>query len=136
MTMRSRTLALLVTCVTGCSFLTVERLEFGYRRETLPKCSTSVLPVLADGAFTLLWAAGMGLSLEIARDDRYTNADDFRAQAAILGVQAGVNLASMIYGSWQRRRCNGARDEHENWILERTTPEVAPPGPPGSEIEP
>jgi hypothetical protein len=132
--MRRAAIAVLALCLAGCSFLTVERLEFGYRRDTIPKCSASILPVLADSGAAVVDLTMMGAMFDLATDKERPE-DERRAywnQALYVGAWGGMFVASAIYGIWQKRRCNGARDSHEKWILERTTPEVAPPGPPGA----
>lgn len=126
-------ITVLVFSLSGCSFMTVERLESGYRRETIPRCSASILPIVGDGLSALILLTRMAAELETSQPETSEALSD---QPAVLGTLGGVHFVSGVYGIWQRRRCNGARDAHENWIRERATPEPAPPGPPGAEIEP
>jgi hypothetical protein len=123
--------AALLVGLSGCSFLMVERLEGGYRRERLPRCSATVTPVLADIGMMLYGTVSMAIFLDNIQWVEPEPEDHvYRREAIIWGTLAGTNAVSMVYGLWQRRRCGRARDAHWEWVAERSTPVVVPAGPP------
>lgn len=122
----------LVLASSACSFLTVERLELGYRKEQMPRCSVTFAPVAGDIGMALLSAVTMAIWLERIQWVEPRPEDHFyRREAIAWGAIASTHVLSTAYGIWQRGRCHRARDAHSEWVIERTTPEVVPAGPPG-----
>lgn len=116
----------------GCAALTVEPLRRRSDRAVMPRCSAARLPIAADLGLTLVALFGTALATgwigeELPDDD---NTNDYVVGGTFIGG-FGVSAA---YGILQRRRCEHARDAHEQGLAERAygEPGAWQPGPPGS----
>lgn len=110
-----RTLGLIAAvAVTGCSFMTMERVKASDSRQAMPTCTGSVLPVVADGlgvAFWTRWAvARSGVAFDDEATESRTNA---RQDVATFAGFALLHIASGYWGYRARERCWRAREAHE-----------------------
>ncbi len=132
------TLALLAPLVTGCSFVGVERLPSGYRRDQLPTCSEGRLAVAVDAVLAGL--TGLAAAAMINGAPEEPEPAEVRGLGITYGV-LGVLLASSAgYGVHEDQRCGRARAEHRGWLDEpgRSLPPgaIASPSTPAPAVVP
>jgi hypothetical protein len=101
--------------LTGCSFLTMERVMASDRDQLMPTCTQSVKPVIADGLGVIFFSSVAAYDVKGALDDSSTEGD---RRDHIYGVLAGVGIiaihvASGLWGYRAQERCRVARHAHE-----------------------
>jgi hypothetical protein len=117
----------LAVVVTGCSFMSIERLPAGRSVDETPRCSKAPMAVGADAVWTVLGtvvllAAGHS---SVTNDER-TGAQ--KAEAMTIGSTWFVLAAtSLRWGLRQHERCDRARSAHDEWMRSPSRG-TAPPG--------
>jgi hypothetical protein len=98
-------------CLTGCSWVFMDKPEDHYAPSTQPQCSTSTAAPIADGVFALLNVAGL-LAVAASPDGSIDKTDAYLGGAA----WALIHLASMGEGFGWASQCSEAKsdfDRHE-----------------------
>jgi hypothetical protein len=117
----------------GCSFIATERLPRGHRAERQPRCSAGVGALVADLTGATLATLATTSALVILADDDLSDPGAVRTGGLIYGGVAAAYLASTLYGSAQRDRCEAARQAHEQWVYEHRPADPPPlPAPPAT----
>ena len=103
----------------ACSALTVEpQWQRRSAPESMPRCSASRVPVAADFVISLFVAATYASASGWLGGEGPHAEYDARSSIAAGGM-VGAFTVSGLYGLYQRRRCEEARDTHERMLAER-----------------
>jgi hypothetical protein len=120
--------SLLVLELTACSFTSMERLGGTHRPESMPRCSASMMPVVADVSLSVFFGVLTANAIAAHERDGSTpsEVDDSEEMFGIGIPMALATAASAWYGQRVRTRCIAARARHEAWVADRMSMPVAP----------
>jgi hypothetical protein len=126
--------SLFVLELTACSFTSMERLAGTHRPESMPRCSASMMPVVADVGLSVFFGV-LTANAIVAHESSGSTPSEVDDSEEMFGIgipMALATAASAWYGQHVRSRCIDARARHEAWVVDRLSlPPLAPaPSPP------
>jgi hypothetical protein len=132
--------SLLALELTACSFTSMERLAGTHRPESMPRCSASMMPVVADVGLSVFFGVLTANAIAAHESEGSTPSEvDDSEEMFGLGIpMALATAASAWYGQHVRARCIDARARHEAWVVDHVPmPPLAPaPSTPPATVPP